>query len=189
MAFKPSLTGAEMATAFVRALAVAASLTGALLWSGIASAATVDYDYDLNLSPYLGGTVGGTGTLIVQDKNGSDSVTTLDITMADNVKFDFTGQALANASASVDSHGNLTSLTGSDSSGEYSLSLYVLWNGDLGGTFSQGDWQNTFELISATDPPATPLPPAWTIMLIGMVAFSLLAYRGTKKDVARAVAA
>lgn len=174
-----------MAKNFGRVLVVVAGLVGCAISPVSADASTITYD--LTLSPLFPGGVGGSGTLIVDGTSGND-VTELDITMSDGVVFDFIGQNLKNASATV-LNGNLVDLEGSDTakSGktQYSLDLSSNWFWGLEATFSDGYNQDTFELVSAVDPPApapTPLPPTWTMMLIGIVAFGIFVGRGTRRN-------
>lgn len=171
-----------MANQFGRALVIVAGLVGCAISPGSAYASTIDYD--LTLNPLFPGGVSGTGTLIVNTSLSND-VTELDITMSDGVVFDFTGKNLQNASATIQ-NGNLVDLTGSDTttSGrrQYSLDLAYNWFfGQPGATFSGGDNPYTFELISAVDPTPTPLPPAWSLMLIGIVTLGIFASRRPRR--------
>jgi hypothetical protein len=166
-----------MANQFGRALVIIAGLVGCAISPGSANASTIDYD--LTLTPLFPGGVGGSGTLIVDDVSGHVTVAELDITMNNGVVFDFAGKNLTDASASI-FQGNLVGLEGSDTNKQNSLDLFTSWPFGLGATFDQ----QTYELVSAVDPPpgSTPLPPSWTLMLIGIVIFGICTGRRSRRN-------
>jgi hypothetical protein len=151
-------------------LSLTALFAVGLTFSSAADASTI---YDLTLTPIFGG-VSGTGTLTVEGTHGFD-VTSLDITMADGVTFDFNPD---DVTARINGKGKLVGLRGFDIDDGAALFL------DYRYALFFDDDVSTLDRISAMDPPAaTPLPATWTLMLIGVLSLAFFAYRGQRSHV------
>jgi hypothetical protein len=149
---------------------------------GAAQASTVTYN--LTLTDTFG-PEGGTGTLIVNGPitSGTNTFTSGSGGGLNSLSFlidgsNFTlGSALGTSSATF-SNGNLTSLFYLGALGGFKLSL-----GTVGLGYVYGDLfnlsHNSMGTISAS---ATPLPPTWTMMLIGLAGFGFMLYRRMRQD-------
>jgi hypothetical protein len=166
----PQLIGRNMKLCSISAGAL--SLTAVLAFGAIGLVRANATTFDLTLTPDFGGTVSGSGTLVTNGTFGFD-VEELDITLTNGDVFNFSGASLHQAQAVIH-NGELVSLQASDFKGAESLVLFDL-TGIL--TLPGRRDRETFERVSAVDP--TPLPPTWTMMLIGILGIGLLVRRSS----------
>ena len=172
-----------MSRAVIRAATLMMIALAGAIWSDAANASTINYTFDVTR---LFGSDIGSGTLTVDGTHGFD-VTALDITV-DGVTFDFSGAALQDASAFI-KNGNLVSLDAFDITKQGSIALF-----GYGGIFTDfgshsEDRGNPvlFALTDVVDP--VPLPATWPMLLTGLIAIGIVAFRSKKRAVVAAFAA
>jgi hypothetical protein len=171
---------------FLISAATAAFFAAQML--GAAQASTVTYN--LTLTDTFG-PEGGTGTLIINGPitsgtktftSGGGGLNSLSF-LIDGTHFTL-GNALSTSSATF-SNGNLTSLFYLSALDGFKLSLDTV---GLGYVYS--DLFNTnHDSIGNISASATPLPPTWTMMLIGLAGFGFMLYRRTRQDGAEGMTA
>jgi hypothetical protein len=182
---------AKMARNLAFLVSLVAALLGGAISAGVANASTIDI-YTLSLTPYVGfpahlaKSPNGSGTLTI---DGTDADLTIVLnSVGSSHPFEFSSTDFSNT-CSIFSNGclsaafspTLTSLKGVDNNGHGVLDLFgkdLLADFDL--VFLESIQVTGFSVINEAN--ATPLPAAWTMMLIGLVGLGFVAYRSNNKS-------
>jgi hypothetical protein len=162
-----------------------AATTAFLAAQALAPAQASTVTYDLTLSTIIG-VDGGTGILTVNGPvsnntftPGSGGLISLSL-FIDGGTFTL-NNALPGTSATF-KNGILTSLLYWGNSGGDTLGLFSGGGPSRSGYILSGPDDLSFGTFSGSPVSATPLPPTWTMMLIGLAGFGFMLYRRNRRD-------